>query len=277
MRAHAKLRITSGPGIDTRGPIRIPLLRSQGALVLRPTREQLPDWAARWDIGCEAVATVRLAAGAAGPLGGDHWTLDVDVADGATLMLRSVAAMLALPGAHGDESWSEVNITVGAGATLLWMPGAQIAGHGCHHVAFNRIDLEPTARLYAQEEIVMGRHGELPGDFRQRLRVTQSGAALYDQELAVGPRSAGWESAAVMGGRKAVGSIIVVDNEPTNLHGFDTPVADDNPDTAVMRLADNAVLITSLAADTVALRAQLAAAFKPFNWASEATLPVVRA
>lgn len=265
MRSHAKLRITYDPGSDRPGRVRIPVLRSQGALVLRPTREDLPGWAHRWEIADAQVATVRLAAGAAGPLGGDHWRLDVEVGDGATLMLRSVAALLALPGSHGGESWSEVNIKVGAGATLLWMPGTQIAGAACRHAALNRIELDAGARLFAQEEIVMGRHGELPGDFRQRLRVTQSGIAIYDQELAVGPRSAGWQSTAVTGGRKAVGSIILVDDNPSGLDCFDRAVTDDIDDTAVMRLSDRALLLTSLAADTVRLRAQLGAAFEPLG------------
>ena len=265
MRAHAKLRVEREMTEDGNSRIRMPRLRSEGALVLRPTRELLPEWADRWEIDRREVATVRLAAGAAGPLGGDHWRLEVEVAEGATLLLSAVAAVVSLPGAHGEQSWSEAHLSVARGATLIWLPGAQIAATGCSQVAFNQIDLQLGARLYAREEIVLGRHGEQPGNFSQRLRVTQDGKALYDQELAVGPESLGWNSAAVTGGRRALGSIIIVDTVAGNLDCLSESVSSAYPDTAIMRLAENAALISSLAADTIELRARLDAAFSPFG------------
>lgn len=265
MRAHAKLRVEleNGPGAAMR--VRMPVLRSEGALVLRPTREGLPAWAAPWDIDPATLATVRLAAGAAGPLGGDHWRLDIEVAEGVSLMLSAVAALLALPGIQGTESWSEVNISVGEDATLIWQPAAQIAAANCLHAAFTRIDLAPSSRLYAHEEVVMGRHGEQPGNMRQRLRVTRGGVGLYDQELAVGPGHPGWDSAAVTGGRRALGSIVLVDTVPENIDNFSSAVSPEVPDTATMRLADDVILISSLAADTIELRGRLGAAFAPFG------------
>lgn len=264
MRAHARVRVEREWSEDGAARTRVRRLRSEGALVLRPTLESLPDWAARWDIAPGEAATLRVAAGAAGPVGGDHWRLDVEVAAGATLMLGTVAATLALPGPHGHASWSEVNISVAERGTLIWLPGAQIAAANCRHSAFNRIDLADGARLYTREEVVLGRHGELPGNFRQRLRVTHGGTALYDQELAVGPESPGWNSSAVTGGRRALGSIFIVDTSPENLELFPAVVSPSYPDTAIMRLAKDAVLITSLAADTIELRSRLDAAVAPF-------------
>lgn len=265
MRAHAKLRVEREVAGDGSAQVRMPVLRSEGALVLRPTGERLPDWVARWGINRSDAATVRLAAGAAGPLGGDHWRLDIEVGDGATLVLSAVAALLALPGVHGEESWSEVNIAVAENATLIWQPGIQIAAAGCRHTAVTRIDLAVGARLYAREVVVIGRHGEEPGNFRQRLRVTRDGAALYDQELAVGSDSAGWNGAAVVGARRALGSLLIVDRDDESLDCFGAATSPDQPDVAVMRLAPDAVLITCLAADTIDLRDHLDTAFAPFG------------
>ncbi len=268
MRAHARIHTERDLTRNGASGTFVRRLRSQGPLVLRPTMEQLPTWASRWGISNNDAATARLVAGAAGPLGGDHLRLDVEVGEGATLMLGAAAATLALPGTHGTASWSEVNISVAEGGTLFWSPGTQIAAENCHHTGFNRIDLAAGARLYAREEVLLGRHGEPPGRFRQRLRISQAGTALYDQELAVGDDAPGWNSAAVTGGRRAVGSVVVVDNSPGNLDCFDTPIPDGCPDTAVMRLAENTVLISSLAADAIDLRARLNTAFSPFTSAT---------
>lgn len=264
MRAHAGIDVARRPGGgDIRTRIR--RLRSEGPIVLRPTREALPAWADRWRIPPGAAASVRVAAGAAGPIGGDRWRLDVRVGEGATLLLGSVAATLVLPGVHRDESISEVNISVGAGGTLVWLPGIQIAAQHCRHSTLTRIDLAEGARLYAREEFQLGRHGEPPGDFRQRLRVTSEGSAVYDQEFVVGPDAPGWGSAAVTGGRHALGSIVIVDPDQDALELLRAAGIPPCPDTAVLELSENAVLISSLADNSVELRAQLATAFAPYS------------
>ncbi|WP_146073461.1 urease accessory protein UreD [Cryobacterium sp. N22] len=265
MRAHAGLDVdleaAGGGGVRAR----IRRLRSEGAIVLRPTRETLPRWADRWDIPPREAVSVRVVAGAAGPLGGDHWRLDVRVGEGATLLLGSVAATLVLPGTHGDESLSEVNVSVAAGGTLVWRPGVQIAASRCRHTTVARIDLADGARLYAREEFMLGRHGEMPGDFRQRLRVTHRDVAIFDQELSVGPDAPGWQSAAITGGRQALGSVVVVDSAPNAMDPFGRATLVDCPDTAVLQLSEHAALISSLAADAIDLRVRLDRAFAPFT------------
>lgn len=269
MRAHAKLRVALAGSAD--GRAHVPVLRSEGALVLRPTNERMPAWTSVWEIDRAEAVSVRLAAGAAGPLGGDHWRLDIEVGAGATLLLAAVSAQVALPGAHGARSLSETTISVGPEATLIWSPAAQIAALGCRHAAVSRIDLADGARLFVRDEVVIGRHGEQPGNFRQRLRVTRNKMPLYDQEIAVGPESVGWNGAAVMGNRRALGSIVLVDPETENLERVGPAVSAVQPDTATMRLAPDALLISSLAADTIALRHQLDMAFAPFS--THATVP----
>jgi len=263
MRAYAGVEADSHVR-DGRSRTRIRWMRSQAPIMFRPTSEPLPPYLDRWGAGPPSVASVRLAAGAAGPLGGDHLLTDIRVGEGATLMVRAVSASLLLPGPHGEESSSEVAITVAAGGTLAWMPGRQIAAEGCRHASVTRIDLEPGARLYMREELLLGREGELPGSLRQRLRVTHDGDALYDQELAVGAGTGAWQSSAVTGGRRALGAVLVVDPARSNIAAFTTAVSEEFPDTAVMRLGDYASVVAAAAPDTIELSRRLTAAFAQF-------------
>lgn len=260
MRAHAGVEATSLPEKDGCPRTRISWLRSQAPLVFRTTREALPWHLAHWEADQPSAACVRLAAGAAGPLGGDQLQIDIRVGSGATLMASAVSATLLLPGPHGQESKSEVNITVATGGALVWLPGRQIAAAGCRHASVTRIDLEPGARLFTREEVLLGREGELPGGLRQRLRITHDGDPLYDQEVAVGAGAPGWSSSAVTGGRRSLGSIIVVDRVLEDIAAFTTAGADDLEDTAIMHLKEQAVVVASAAPDAIVLSRRLAAA-----------------
>jgi urease accessory protein len=259
MRSHARLeiqRVTAAGGALSS----VRRQRSHGALVLRPTIDVPPAWAAAWGLARANVAAVRLVAGAAGPVGGDHWRFDINVGEGAALLLSAAAGTLILPGPHGEPSRSETCIRVGAGGTLIWDPGVQIAAAGCRHQTVNRIDLAPDARLLVREETVLGRHGEQPGRFRQRLRVTCAGKPLHDQELGAGADVRGWNGPAVMGGRRALGSWLIVDPTHAVIACKPRHVIDELPDTAVMPLPAG-VLISNLAHDAVKLRRNLDAAF----------------
>jgi urease accessory protein len=261
MQSHARLAAERTVAPDGSARSVISRQRSQQALVLRSVVDRVPPWAAaQWGLNRTNTAAVRLVAGAAGPVGGDRWRFDVEVGEGAALMLGAAAGTVALPGPHGTPSLSEVNVTVGAGGTLIWLPGIQIAAAGCRHQTVNRIELAADARLLVREEAVLGRHGELPGWFRQRLRVVRAGRALYDQEVSVGADGSGWNGPAVIGGRRAIGSLVVVDPD----HGLaqtDRAITPGAPDTATMQLAEDAALITSLDDDAANLGIKLSAAF----------------
>lgn len=217
----------------------------------------------RWNIQGPGTTRVSLAAGAAGPIGGDHLRLDIEVGPGAALILRTVAASLLLPGPHGRPSSSEVAARVAAGGTLVWLPEPVIAARGCDHRAATRISLEPGARLLLREELLLGRHGEQPGTVHQRLRVTVGDGPLHDQELHLGPRAPGWDGPAVTGGRRALGSLLLVDPDGA------PPIADRLPragvdasgaaasGAALMPLTGPAVLLTALADEALTLRRQI--------------------
>ncbi|WP_099826906.1 urease accessory protein UreD [Oceaniglobus indicus] len=223
-------------------------LRSDGPLVLRQCNPKGPEPLIhkRRDI-----ARASLAAGTAGPIGGDRYALDVHVGAGSTLVLNEVSAMLVLPGVGGGQSRMSITITVEAGATFVWWAEPIIAAHRCNHRHDVRIALADDARLVLREEMLLGRHGETPGDFTSRLRITRGGSALYDQQLGFGPSAAGWNSAAVLGGRRAVGSIIAVEPD-----WVQTPPAALPYDThaALTPLAGPGVAIGAVARDSLDLR-----------------------
>lgn len=152
-----------------------------------------------------------LAAGAAGPLGGDHYTLHVDVGTGSTLVLREASATVALPGPHGERSVFRFLVSVGTNATLIWDPEPVIAARGCDHYQHVEITLAQGARLFYREELITGRHGEGPGNLMSHLEVRYGLAPLLVQNIALGTRHKDWDSPAVLGGHRAAGSLLIVD------------------------------------------------------------------
>lgn len=261
MNATAVLGVECGSNEWRKG--RIVRLRSDPPLVLRPSLDlahALPTgWAARIGLPVH----VSLVAGAAGPIGGDRLRLDIDVGPGAALAVSAVAATVALPGPHGEMSCSQVNITVAAHGTLVWTPGALIAASGCHHESITTIHLEPHARLLLREELILGRHAEVPGTLRQRLRVTLGGRAIHDQDLLVGPEAPGWSGPAVTGGRRALGTILVVGDDD---HANAIEAAHVGDGVACLALGGSGQLITAIADDAPTLRRRLDGAHRTLRF-----------
>ncbi|MFD4346616.1 urease accessory protein UreD [Streptomyces coelicoflavus] len=157
-----------GPG---RPRTRISVLRSGWPLMLRTTLPLAATPVTAWASRTADAARVHLAAGAAGPLGGDRLRLEVRVGPGSALVLGEIAATVLLPGTYGGRSRLDVRVHVGAGAALAWLPELVIAARGCRHTTDTRVVLEPGARLVLREEVLFGRYGEPCGGYRQRVRV----------------------------------------------------------------------------------------------------------
>lgn len=255
--------------LDGRGANRLSRLRSEGQLVLRPTHAKgFEPWAHRR----RDVARISLSAGTAGPLGGDRLHLEVVVGDGASLVLNEISATLALPGTTGDQSLMSIDVQVGEGANLIWLPEPVIAARGCDHRQEVRVRLAESARFLLREELIAGRHGEQPGTIAQRVRVTRGGGALYDQELRLGARHIGWDTPAVAGGAKCVGSTLVVD--PGSTIGTGSAVSEARSDvvddsTVTMGIAPDTVQISSVGEDNLAVGRSTSAALRALGppWA----------
>lgn len=224
-----------GPG----GSTRLEEVRSSPPLALRFAAGSL------WMVGT-----------AAGPLAGDRLALRIKVRRGASLTLRSVAASVALGGCGDDHSELRVEAEVEAGGELCWLPEPTIAASGCHHRAVARICLAADARLVWRDELILGRHGEGPGQLASRIEVEADGFPLVRQELRVGRGAPGWQGPAVAAGAGTLGVVVVV--EPGRRGGSPLPLGTSvGPDVAVLALAGSGSLVSAVAPDAPELRRRL--------------------
>jgi urease accessory protein len=258
MRAEARVVAT----LDGRGRTRLDVLRGESPLLLRRTGPHLsrssgggPDGGGTAPAENGAGVTVHLVGGAAGPLRGDELRLEIEVGAGAWLEFRSVAASLALPGrSFLPASRLTVTASVAAGGTLRYLPEPLIAAAGCDHVAVTRVDVAEGGSLLWRDDLVCGRHDEESGDVRADMTVRYGGTTIYRHELSVGPGAPGWSGAAVLGGGRAVGTLIAAGpgTEPAGPAATETA--------AVMPLARGGLLVSAVGADI----RQVSAALDPW-------------
>lgn len=249
MRARSRIATRWRPRPDGSGTTCVSTLHAEAPLLLKTTRQKEPEpWAAT------DVARVSLTAGAAGPIGGDDYRLDVEVGAGSTLVLSDISPTLLLPGPDGAASSYTVTVDVGEDATLIWLAEPLIAARDCNHSHDISVALHPSARLMMREELLLGRHGEACGTVRQRIAVRRGGSPLHRQDLAVGSGATGYDSAAVLGCARAVGSVLIVDPAWEQAPPGECALS---PSAAVLPLAGPAVLVTAVDADNLALRRDL--------------------
>ena len=149
---------------------------------------------------------VYMVGTAASPVGSDDVTVSVRVLAGASLTLRSAAASVLWSGAGTRH---RVQVTVEAGAELVWCPEPLIATAGCVHGQSVSIDLDSTSRLSWREVLVLGRHGETAGTVESLLRITVGGTALLHHEVGVGSGHPGWDGPGVLGATKVLGQLVL--------------------------------------------------------------------
>lgn len=158
----ARAMIEADVGSD--GATRFPTLRSESPLLLRKT----PD-------------AVFLVGGAAGPLGGDHTELDIVIRSGASVVLRSAAASMALPG--DGPSVGNITVSVEDGASLAVDLEPLVSVFGSDHLQQVRIELAGSATLLWRERFVLGRTNEFPGVLRTSFRIERDGRPLIHQDV----------------------------------------------------------------------------------------------
>ncbi|MCU1346915.1 MAG: urease accessory protein UreD [Acidimicrobiia bacterium] len=220
MRAHAAVVAELVDGVD-----RCTTLRSDPPLTLRQ---------------CGG-GEVRLVGSAAGPLGGDDLALDIEVRAGASLALATVAASLVHPSPVPAISHMTIRATVAG--QLRWTPEPMVLVRGCDHRVTITVALEPEATLLWAEEVMLGRWGERSGSLFQRLRVDRGGRPLIRADLALGPAWPGSDGPAGIGGALAVATVVLVGPAAADLV---LPKLD-GVRSAVLRLAEDAVVISALA------------------------------
>lgn len=144
-----------------------------------------------------------------GIFGGDHHRMRVSLEAGTKAVLRSVTAT-SLRG--GPESSFAARVTVRAGASFFYLPGALIPHAGSTHVSSLNIVADGSARVLAAAVVTPGRTGM--GEraqfdaLRMRTRVTHGGELLLAEDATFEPESAPFDSEAVFAGAGAVVSVI---------------------------------------------------------------------
>ncbi|MFZ4235757.1 urease accessory protein UreD [Streptomyces murinus] len=225
---------------DGRGGTALPVLDGSGPLAVRRVR------------GSGAEARVMVVGAMSGPLGGDRFTLDAQVEEGARLWLGSAAATLALPGQAPGEARYDVRLAVADGAELHWLPEQLISAAGSDLRVTTLAELAADARLVLREEQVLGRAGERPGLLTTRLTLRVAGRTVLDQQLSCGPGApGGWDGPAALAGHRAVGQLLVVRPEFAEQPPAPRMLGDH---AALMPLPGPAVLLTALAPDALRLR-----------------------
>lgn len=203
---------------------------------------------------------VHIVGAAAAPLNGDRISLEVFVAPGTRLAIRTVAASIAWPGSSPVPSQFTIRAHVGRGGRLDWLPEPLVPVEGSVHRVSAQIDVEDDATLVWREELVLGRHNEAPGELSSALRIDGAGKPVLRQELTVGGRA--HSSSAVLGDHGATGSLTVVGADCHKI--AIAPFADDNGESALLELS-GARQLAVVADGAVELRKRLDAALEAFN------------
>ncbi len=153
-------------------------------------------------------------------------------------------------GAVGCESVFRVRATVGAGARFEYLPEPVVVAEGARHRMELHVTLAADTTMLAREEVILGRHGERGGECLTRMCVDLDGAPLLRQEVAVSGNDEVSLGPAVLAGRRAFGSMLIVNNgrPVTGMVGGGV---------VVMPLAGPGTLVTAVAPDARALRAAL--------------------
>ncbi len=240
MIGRAAVRIRCGSGRDpAREGLVLQELRSTPMLTLR-----------------RAAGCIYLVSGAATPVGGDDAVLDIDVAPGASLIIRSVASAVARRGPADAVARLAVSARVGDGATLVWDPEPAVAAAGCRMQMETRVEVGEGGTVWWRDELVLGRCGEPAGSWSSSLSVDRGSRAVLRQHLAVGPGAPGWDGPAVVGAARALGTVLVLGGAPVP-----TVVRCSAGTATVMALAEpDAAVVSATATGHLALRRLLAEA-----------------
>jgi len=187
---------------DARGRTVLPVVRASGQFAVRRT----------------GPTTVHLVATAFGPLGGDDAEIRLVVEEGARLSVRSVAAAVVLP-ARGESPPSRQRVHAEVAGALHLAPEPTVVTARAVHLAELRVELTPSGRLTATEQVLLGRMGEEPGRWTGTSRVECDGRPLLHTTVGLGPGAPAW--LAPVAPRAYVSTVSIGDPRPGVETGVD--------------------------------------------------------
>jgi len=151
---------------------------------------------------------------AGGMTGGDRFDLDVNVGTGAKVSVTTAAAEK-IYRSLGPDTVLEVNLTVGAGGRLAWLPQETILFDRARLRRRIDVELAPDASLLLAEAGIFGRSamGETvaSGSYSDRWRVRVAGALVFADSIRLdGAIAQSLAARAVAAGGAAVASVLKV-------------------------------------------------------------------
>ncbi|MFI6772672.1 urease accessory protein UreD [Nocardia sp. NPDC050412] len=160
--------------------------------------------------------TVHLIGTAATPLGGDELDIEIVVGAGARLVVRSVAATIALPSMRTPLSLAHWHFDVAG--ELDFDPEPTIVAGGAHHHAVTEVRLTPDAQLRLRERVQIGRTGEDGGGWRGDLIADIGALPLLRHRLELGAGSATDDNLAAP--RALDSELVYPDDRPVETDGL---------------------------------------------------------
>jgi len=171
----------------------LPVLQGSGQLAARRTGER----------------RIHLVSTAFGPLGGDVAVVRLHIEAGARLEVCSVAAAVCMPSQEPAPSSAELYAEVADGAQLDLVLEPMIVAAGAEHRSVTEIVLARAARLRFTEQVLLGRHADVPGRWLGTTRNLRAGRPLLHTTVDLGPGSPMWRAPTTP---RAYATDLVLDN-----------------------------------------------------------------
>ncbi len=192
----------------------VPHQRSRGCVVLRVGPHGLIRMRE------EGAAKVRFPQGGAeailintggGLAGGDRFAFDITTETGAALTVTTQAAERVY-GSLGPAAEVEVKLTVGASASLAWLPQESILYNDAALTRRITADLGAGARFLAVESVILGRAamGEVVANVHlaDRWRIRREGKLIFADDLVINGKPP--VSGATLGEARAFATIVLM-------------------------------------------------------------------
>jgi urease accessory protein len=151
---------------------------------------------------------------AGGMAGGDRFSIEVSVEPGARLVVTTAAAEKIYRSPETDSTVA-VNLKIGAGGALAWLPQETILFDSARLARAIRVDVADDARLVLVEAIVFGRLGMgetvQHGCLRDRWRIYRGGRIVHAEAMRLeGDIDRRLAQPAVANGARAMATLLVM-------------------------------------------------------------------
>jgi urease accessory protein len=159
-------------------------------------------------------------------LGGDQVELEIRVGSYASLELFDVAGTVAYHGRGHPASW-RVTILLESGARLDYCAAPFVVSDGAEVLRTLDVGVDPTARVWLRETLVLGRSGQIGGSVRSRTAITVGRRPVLLEDQLLDP-SGVRRSPGMLGSHRVIDTILAVGKDAVG-----TDVSLQPPDPAV--------------------------------------------